>query len=400
VNEEKIEGLDPGVMSRYWAFVLGAPYNGDLLTVTTHRVTDDALVQSTYFTASCQPEGAVLHQQSVAGPPRVVTIGLGVDTEQLIITRASWKKARLGDMGSSLSLTANASLKIQEFTADGNWYYHRQPKRSYLQPTLNIRHENEQHFENLTGRARFAPATTWDSQTLGVRASVGPTMTWTHTYRGEGPRDSQFLSLNANVHLFNHYYELYRDRPQTGFSATLDSDFAEHDWLSSVSARTIRGNLEGLLNVGSFDPPFLVFGFRGGLMTTFTDEKLSSATRLPSLFRQWLGGSTDLRGFGRQELPGKSGALTAMYAGIELRFADSLPFGLQPFVFADAGALGTESLSLDSPVFWDPGIGIRWQAPFGVIRATLAQGFMEGNTAGWDPKLKHPQFYFSFGEEF
>jgi len=399
VDEDKVPGMWPGMMRRYWAFDIGSPYNGDFVNLTSRRITDQGIVQSTYFTPTCTEEGAILRQQVVAGPPRIVTLGTGVDTEQFLIGRANWTNSRMGSTGSSVSLTANASSKVQQFIAQGSWYFHTDPSRSYLKPGLDIKHENEQYFENLVTRFSFGPAATYDSQNLAFDLSIAPTLNWTRTYRGPGPGDTEFMSLSATFHTKDHYFEFYRDRPRRGFSLTLDGDFTQRGWLSPVTAQAVRSSLESLWNIGNFDPPFLVFGFRAGLYTTFTDEQVSSQA-LPSQFRNFLGGSGDLRGFGRQELPGPNGGLSAVYGGVEFRIADTLPWGLQPFVFGDFGMLGSRTLQLDSPVFWDPGFGLRWQAPFGVIRTTLSHGFVSGPQLGYGDQIRHWQFYFSFGEEF
>jgi len=138
--------------------------------------------------------------------------------------------------------------------------------------------------------------------------------------------------------------------------------------------------------------------------TTISPENVFSSKTLPPDWRQFFGGSQDLRGFGLKELPGNdsAGALFGVYLGTELRFTDLLPWGLQPFTFVDLGAMGRNSLQLDRPYFWSPGFGVRWQTSFGSIRTTLAHGFLEKNDPNVNaPKsLSHWQFYFSFGEEF
>ena len=105
-----------------------------------------------------------------------------------------------------------------------------------------------------------------------------------------------------------------------------------------------------------------------------------------------------MRGYGLQELPHSgTGTLAAVYFGTEFRYAAGFWFGLQPLIFMDVGALGTHATQLDSPVFLSPGGGLRYESPFGSLRATLAHGYAPGSD---DPTLSHFQFFFSFGEEF
>jgi outer membrane translocation and assembly module TamA len=66
---------------------------------------------------------------------------------------------------------------------------------------------------------------------------------------------------------------------------------------------------------------------------------------------------------------------------------------MDPFVFTDFGVTGNGPASFDLPVYWSPGVGIRWASPVGPIRTTFAQGFT-------DTSPSHFQFYFNFGEEF
>jgi translocation and assembly module TamA len=149
-----------------------------------------------------------------------------------------------------------------------------------------------------------------------------------------------------------------------------------------------------LWNYRDFDPPLWVFGIRGSAFTTITGEDPVTSTKIPPTFLHFLGGSADIRGFGRQELPTNGvGALTSLYAGLEWRWITVFPFGMEPFLFLDAGALGMKAWRLEQPIYWSPGFGIRWPTSFGTFRTTFAHGF-PSDVPG------HFQFYFSFGEEF
>jgi outer membrane translocation and assembly module TamA len=176
--------------------------------------------------------------------------------------------------------------------------------------------------------------------------------------------------LGGEFRLTDHYYEFYRSSPREGFDIRAEVNLTEKDVLSSVSGNLFRIGFEKLWNLSNWDPPSIVIGLRGRLGTTLTGENLSDV-RLPTDFRHFLGGSTDMRGFGLRELPGVNGALTAIYFGVESRFLDLLPIGLQPFVFVDGAVFGQEPAALDGPIFYSPGVGIRWQTQFGVVRTTL-----------------------------
>jgi translocation and assembly module TamA len=181
--------------------------------------------------------------------------------------------------------------------------------------------------------------------------------------------------------------------PQAGFQFGLTADFNARSAFSDVTAQRLNGTGEYLYNLNNYDPPLWIFGLRYGFGLVFTGE--DSRAALPANFFQYLGGSQNLRGFGRLELPndGQGGGLTSAFLGAEVRLSQTLPFNVDPFLFVDLGGIGRTSFSFDLPLFWSPGVGLRWASPIGPVRTTLAQGFI-GNTSD------HLQLYISLGEEF
>ncbi len=400
IETDPVEGLDPLVLRRYDAFLLGEPYNADLLGLTTQRTLVDGVVQSTYFTAACTPEGTILRQHVVAGPSRTVALGLGANTERGPVVRASWKNARLGTYGSSLETIASGSFKEQSLNAKFSWYYQNHASRHYLRPELLLRHENINPHDNLTGKLQVAPAWSNDSQSLGWTFFTGPILNFEHTYRGVGPKRFAFLSLGVDLKITDHYYELYKSEPQEGFEVGLQANLAQRGAASAITAQSLQLTFSKLWNFKSYLPPLMVFGFRAGLKTTVTQEKVTNAA-LPTSYRYTLGGSNNIRGFSLDELPGDDqGALTTLYASVEARVNGLLPFKIQPFLFFDAGALGKGSATLSSPLFLSPGLGLRSHSPIGVIRVTGARGMISGNRGAFAGLSPHWQFYFSYGEEF
>jgi len=169
---------------------------------------------------------------------------------------------------------------------------------------------------------------------------------------------------------------------------------------SNVSATTYSFDFTRLWNLLSLEPEIWIFGIRGSFATTRAGRD-TNYDDLPPSFKYALGGSEDLRGFGRKALPTEgSGALTKAYLGSELRLNNSLPYQLQPFVFADWGRLGQESFDLDPTLFWSPGLGVRWGSPIGVLRFMLGHGFVSGDGQEQYKDLESLQFYASIGEQF
>src|SRR5690606_35479075 len=114
---------------------------------------------------------------------------------------------------------------------------------------------------------------------------------------------ARFVSLDTQVRLKTQEFEFYRTRPRTGYSRTFMTSVTSEDALSDATAQRLSLNGQILFNLGDYDPPLWVAGFRGGVATLLTPERLGAQTGLPPTFRRYLGGSRDLRGFGRQELP-------------------------------------------------------------------------------------------------
>jgi len=250
----------------------------------------------------------------------------------------------------------------------------------------------------LTGAVDISPATTWESARFGFYTKLGPVYDYIKTFRGSGPPTSHFLYLEWQIRGGTHYFDFYKNSPRSGMQVQLTTDVNSGSVLSTESAQRVTLNYEGLWNVNEFDPPFLVLGVRGFVASTVVTASDPSGINLPPTFLQFLGGSTSVRGYGLQELPHSgTGTLLAFYTGVEARYAAGFWFGLQPLVFMDFGALGSYATQLNSPVYLSPGGGLRYESPFGSLRATLAHGYAPGSN---DPTLSHFQFFFSFGEEF
>jgi len=398
VSEEPVDGVNEEIFRRYDAFQMGKRFDGDHLQLTQNRILSLGLVQSTYFSARCEAEGVLLRQKSVGGPPRRLTLGIGINTEKGPLARVTWRNARMGQMASQIELSVNAWFRNgnnngQEFSALGSWYPLSRPSRFYLKPIFSVKHESTEPREFLLVQLQLGPATTWDSQNLGLSATLGPRLNVIRTARGTGMGDSTFLSLSGSFTLMSHPFELYRTSPRCGFELNLSASLSQKGWLSGVTAQALHLDFQNLFNFLNEDPPFFVIGFRGGISTTITAESLTSAS-LPAIFRYHLGGSKDLRGFSLLELPDAQGALTAGFSSLEFRFPYTFPWGLQPLFFVDLGMTGKQFLSLDGALYWSPGLGLRWETGIGVFRGTVANGFINSRSRA------HPQFYLSYGEEF
>ncbi len=395
VTSEKVDHFDAQALRRYDAFVIGAPFHGDWLRVTENRIVSDGVVQNSHFSIVCKDDAVLLHQKTVTGPPRSFAFGVGVNTERGPSIRGSWKHVRLGEMGSSIEFAAAASFRLQEITAKPKWYFLPYPSRLYFYPQLVMKREDEKFFERYSGILQLTPGTSWDSQNLGITLIAGPALNFMRAARGPGPKETEFMSLNGAIKIENHIHEFYQASPRSGFKLDLMAAVTAQGLASNVSAQMVRMNFESLYNLFDYDPAVVVLGVRGSLATTFVDP--AASPRLPQSYRHFLGGSADLRGFPRNQLPGEEGGLTSAFVSAEIRLPDLLPWGLQPLALADFGAMGAKSATLDAALYYSPGLGVRWESPIGVIRSTLARGWITGAPADARAGI---QLYVSYGEEF
>jgi hypothetical protein len=401
-------GLMPGTLRRYDAFDIGAPFQGDLLALTEGRILSSQILQNIHLSvARCDPDGAVIRQEAIAGAPRLLAFGFGINTEGILLLRSSWKNTRMGPEGSSMELVGFTSSREQNIFAHADWYYLPYPSRIHLTPNAQLRHQNEQFFEIFSGSASIAHARSWeffprDFSGLAASLQVGPKFEYINTIRGAEERNSTFLFLESTLTANSHYFEFHKASPRTGLQGRLTVDLSQKDLLSSTSAQRFQFAAEGLWNFRNYEPYLWILGLRTGASTTLTQER-APFDQLPPTLRNYLGGSSNLRGFSKFELPPNGyGSLTSVFLDIESRFGSFLPFHLEPLAFLDMGLLGGAPLKLDSELYWSPGMGFRWESPVGVLRGTAAHGFVTTSPDSRIPTqaLAHWQFYLSLGEEF
>ena len=410
VKEEPVESLAPGILRRYDAFQLEQRYNGDLVALTERRISAQEILQSVHYTVTCDKDGATLKQTTISGAPRLLSVGFGANTEVGPLVKASWTNTRLGLAGSLFDVTATGSLIKQSLNTSLTWFPSLEPSRKYLKPTFIFQHDNIAAYETLNSSVGFFPGTSWDDNHRAVSVKAGPSIGITRTLRGEGAPTSRSLSLEMESRYSSHYYEFFSGSPRAGFQAIFTGSLSSRDVLSDVTAQRFQLLTESLWNLGEKDPPWLILALRTGVTTTFTPERVGAVgSRLTPALKTYLGGSLDLRGFGLNELttsptppnphdPNTSpGGLSSAFAGFEARLDVGLPWSIQPLAFVDVGALGAGPASLMLPIYWSPGAGLRVESPVGVLRATLAHGFVSGTPQSL---LSHFQFFFSFGEEF
>lgn len=388
---------DTETLSRFQAFEAGDSFNQKELNITENRVLQKGVVQNLYFDIQCKNKQLTVKPQVQLGEPRLLKFGLGVDTERLITFKSSWQNVRLGTQGSFFSIEGLAAFTEQQITLRYQGYSKGLPQKMYVEPSVTFTHENEKHYQVYSFDTGVVLAQNIDLKNANFFYSAGPFWKKERTLRGVAPDRANILSFEASLILQSHDFEYYLANPQKGYYLGLDLDLTEDSSLSEVDAKKISLLGHYLINFSEFSPPLWILGFSTRFSTTLTSENRNRAA-LPTQYKQYLGGIASLRGFSSQELPTNGqGGLTSFFVSTELRYGDFIDH-LDPFVFVDYGMIGTNMMSLlNSERYWSPGFGLRWDSPIGVMRGSLAHGYVIDVPQS---ASSHWQFHFNFGAEF
>lgn len=399
ISEPVLPGLDSGMFQRFEAFERGKPMDRRLFSLTSDRIVTEALFISSSYDVSCGTEGAAVLHRAVPAPPRLLRLGIGVDTEGLARARASWRHSRIGWRGSSAVATIEASSREQSAEAFLRWYLG-PSSRWHLVPRAVAARIDEARFETRSAELSLMPAVTFDDQNLHGAFQAGPAVQYADTVRGVGPDDSVFMTFNTRAELTTHSFEYFQRDPRNGSRAELETASRVSEISSELTAHRLRLSLQKLWNLGAYDPPLAVLGTRGWIGTTVIGDRQAAVEGLPPAFRFFLGGDGDFRGASRGELGDEFGFLSAAYQGIELRAGDVLPYRIQPLVFIDAAMAGRTPLHLQRDVYYAPGFGARWATFVGAFRVSLARSLVWRRDPATAPQRGHWQFFFSYGREF
>lgn len=404
IHEDAPSDLNLGVVRRFDAFKVGGPYSLRLTDITSRRNAQTRLVLSQDFEPRCDAlttssDNLQFSETVRVGPPRLIAIGIGANTETGPLIRGSWAHTRLGRTGSSAELMFRASFREQRIISKANWFYTDQPSRTKISPLLQFSHENEPRFELLAFRSQALWETGTEVDEGQWRMGIGPAWQNLQQLRGIGPVNSQYFSLKTELEHETHLFEYYARSPRTGYRFTLASTYsvqpiagAGNPWLFQLEGNWLE-------HLGGYDPPLVVWGARSQVFYTLLPEN-TLAQDVPVDFRRWIGGGRDIRGFSRGELPDHDGG-TRMGVGFqtEVRVPFFSIWKIEPLLLADYATILSGLSTRDEKwrSFWSPGFGLRYESPIGTIRTTLAHGFEIGNPLS---PLSHIQFYLSLGEEF
>jgi translocation and assembly module TamA len=400
VGSQGTSDMDPRILERFTAFDPGEYFDLRLLELTSDRILREDLYLSTFYDVICgDDQVARVVRRFVPAAPRLLTFGAGFDTEQGPILRATWKRTRLTRKADSFEATAFLSFREQQLQLKyRNHFPHDPGSRLEFAPLLEVDRQSEKQFETVSYLVEPALAESFEHQSSSSIARFGPLFERTETTKPFVSRVDN-LRLRLQAGFMSKMFEYYSNDPREGWRLDMEAWSQLAGVLTDTTIHKLLLKQKMLWNLGNYDPPAVVLGWRGYEATFFAQSPSVAATELPPNDRYFLGGDEDIRGFGRKKLPGNGqGYLTVLYQGIELRLLGVLPAQLQPFAFFDVAKAGYETARLRGPLYYAPGLGVRWASPVGALRASLARGYASSEIA--DDPVPTWQVFVSLGKEF
>ena len=395
IVRESIRDLNKESYSRHDAIEKGDLYNADFLFLTSRRIIRSGLVSYSYFTHSCKNKGQI-NQKVVLNKPNLIILGVGASTEEFPILKASWKNSRIDKNGSSFETLLYLSSVERSIEVNTTFFLLKETPRLYLKPYVRYEEIRENIYETKSKIIGGYLGYDFDIKNYALSVDTSPSFTDETQTDGEAPSDSEFFSLELNLGLTSHYYEYFIGSPRSGqellFNLTQYNGTNNDNQNAQGKQFTLKGTK--LINFGDFDPPNVILGFRFHYSSLLTENLKNT----PQKYRLYLGGEKDIRGFARKTINNnEAGFKTTAHLAIESRYTNVLPYGLQPLAFIDFAKVGLNYNSFENITLYSPGVGMRWQSPFGSFRTTLAKG-MKSNTQ-LDVKEQW-NFFFSYGREF
>ena len=396
IKEESVVGLGPHVLRRYYPIEEGDWFDGDLVSIANERIKAEDILASSYMVSTCDADGAVVDHRAASGPSRRFTVGFGVNTETFFLVQSTYRNARVDANASRFDAVISANFFDQKIESSFDWYFLQEPSSLHFQPKLTFERSAEKSSEVRTATASWHLGGYRDAVGHYWRLYVGPNLNFVRTLRGLGPEYARILEMEVSGRIMSHDYEFYRGAPRSGQLLDWRYTVASARTFSTLTVKTISVEGQRLFNFASLEPPLIVFGVRGGAHSTNAAPKVS----LPDEYLYYLGGGNDLRGFSRRSIPSpQAGARSSAYLGAEARLVTIIPYGLQPFVFIDSGKVGASAFAFERPLYYSPGVGLRWQSPFGSLRGSIGRGYVDHPTDD-RPVNANWAAFLSFGEEF
>lgn len=381
IEKEKIEGLHPNALNRFYPFEEDDRFDERLLELHEKRLLRQEVVQGSYFLEVCSPGGDEfsLEEKFLPGPPRTLRFGVGASTEIGTYGRIRWSHNRWKEMASKLSATLEASFRKQSLVLTSDHFFWSDHPRRSIKSELEITRESQLTYEQFL--TKLTPAKLrWSRDKGGHRHlyELGPAYEY-GTYNTDDKSQSRHFStavLEGSFLWTNHDYEFYDVHPQEGDEVSLALSYRDETLGFQTRATKADASYVTLKRFATFGRGILIGGFRAIAGTTFVGSNEEIDT-LPPLVKFFGGGSNDIRGFQLNTLPQNNGlgALSKLVFKWEVRKTYFIIPSLEIFGFLDHGQFGDKSFSTESRTYYSPGLGLRWNSPIGVVQTFAAKAY-------------------------
>lgn len=395
--------LNADVLQRSQPFEIGDTYDVRETQIMTARLLNEGLFQSAVFLTACRPDEVDLKLETSVGKFKILRFGVGGSTEELPFVDATFKNARLDDQASSFTVLAHASPRRLKSSLTSELYYFRGWHRTFLGPRIEFDRTKENLRQTETLKAGVDIGRNWDQWDIRFLGRVGPTMNYTKTLEGIGPKNLTYPTLDSSLSLMNHIYESQIQDQFEGWTSSLSFRTQGKGLGGKADIQHYEVNFKQLWNMGGFSPPAFVLGTRIQAVAVDAGDVNSAEANefLPQEDRIFAGGDDNLRGFPRQSLNNQNlGYLSFLYIGFEGRLIEELPYHFQPLLLVDFGRLGQRKFTLDKSLFLSQGLGLRWPSPFGTLRFSLSKGKILNRDSSTELYPDQWIFFASFGQEF
>ncbi len=392
IKQEKIPGLHENALARFYPMEEDQRFNGDLLTLTEKRILRAEVLQGTYFLEKCENKSFSLEQRFIVGPARAFRFGAGASTEVGPMARARWSHNRYGNMASLLSASLEASLRVQSLNLTSDYFPWTDRPRQSLFTQVNVIRESQFKYEQFLTRVRPQMKWTKDIHNHGTTLIFGPAYE-NGTFHSQDKSDTRTFStavLEGSFQRMGHDYELFDVHPQDGNEESVSLSYRNPMLGFGQSLTKLDTSAVRLARLGNNGRGAIIGGIRMKAGTSFV-KSTTDLSALPPEVKFFGGGSDDLRGYLLRTLPRNdgAGALTRFIAKGEIRKTHFFHEKMESFTFVDGGYFGEKSFSLESRLWFSPGLGLRFLSPIGQVQAYWARALATS------PSKDYGNFFFA-----
>ena len=380
INRERIKGLLPEALDRFYPFERHHVFNSRLLELTEKRFIRSEVVQGTYFTDNCleNPEELAISQFFIIGPPRTIRFGAGASTELGPMFRFKWNNNRFKEMASKLGASLNLSYRVQSLSLRSEQFFWREAPRRSLYSDFTLYREDQKSYEETSLTFDNLFRFTRDKRGKFYSWALGPSYEYGlfSTADNVNTRTYSSIFLKSYFRFMDHDYEFYDIHPEEGNAFNMDLDLRSKNLGFHSDVVRINSDYTHFDRLFYWGKGSVIAGVKALAGTSIVNRDVSLSS-LPPVVKFYAGGSDDIRGFDLRSLPFNDGqgALTRLGAKFELRRTHFIKPTLELFTFYDLVFMGEHSWQLDK-TYWDSiGVGLRWLSPIGLVQTFLANSY-------------------------